>query len=56
MSSKATPKFYKPVFGNDNFLNANAMNRDIVDIAAFASPAMALDDVALQPLRKSEIL
>ena len=54
MTTNATPKFYKPVFGNDNFLGP----RDAVDITNFASPAMTAADPALgqpvqQPARKT---
>ncbi len=41
MSSR--PVFYKPVFGNDNF----SLRTDVVDIAAFVSPMMKLEDAAV---------
>lgn len=37
------PVFYKPVFGNDNF----GVRTDVVDIAAFVSPLMKLEDAAV---------
>jgi hypothetical protein len=47
MSSSMRPVFYKPSFGNDNF-----MGSDVVDIAAFTYPASKREDAALTQTKK----
>jgi hypothetical protein len=41
MSAPAQPRFYKPVFGNDNFYAP-----DVIDIATFTNPTMYMADAA----------
>ncbi len=53
MSSSVAPKFYKPVFGNDNFMNGMA-SVEVVDIADFTNPAIKRTDVAMEQPRLSE--
>lgn len=45
MTTPARPVFYKPVFGNDNFMGQGIT--DVVDIAAFTAPVTQKTDAAL---------
>lgn len=50
-TTSSRPMFYNPVFGNDNGYTRS----DIVDVAAFAAPSLAMHDVALDAPASSKI-